>query len=279
MRKISIAGKSIALALMLAGCAGKTGLTDCGDYWVDTSVTSLNQDDRVRYLVIHYTAVDDRESLALLTHGAGSAHYLVSSLPPVVNGKPVARLLVPEDKRAWHAGISDWNGRSNLNDTSIGIEIVNTGFTESAAGKRWYPYAPEQVELVARLAKDIIQRYRIKPDNVVAHSDIAPLRKSDPGPLFPWAQLAERGIGAWPDKNAVDKYLAGRAPDAQAPVADIQRALGRYGYRLPQHGKADEETTRVISAFQMHFRPGDISGRADAQTEAIALALLEKYRT
>ncbi|WP_413730968.1 N-acetylmuramoyl-L-alanine amidase [Sodalis sp. RH22] len=263
---------------MLAGCADRVGITDRGGYGVDTSIASLNQDERVRYLVMHYTAVDDGASLALLTRGTASAHYLVSSAPPLINGKAVAQQLVPEDKRAWHAGISEWNGRSNLNDTSIGIEIVNPGFTESAAGKRWYPYAPEQVELVARLAEDIIRRYQIRPDNVVGHSDIAPLRKTDPGPLFPWAQLAERGIGAWPDKHVVDKYLAGRAPEADAPVANIQRALIKYGYSLPLHGKADEETIRVISAFQMHFRPANFSGRADAETEAIALALLEKYR-
>ncbi|NDL62677.1 N-acetylmuramoyl-L-alanine amidase [Acerihabitans arboris] len=279
MKRISLASKSLALAILLAGCADTSRLTDRGGYRVDTSVSSLNQNARVRYLVMHYTAVNDRRSLELLTRGAGSAHYLAPSVPRVVNGKPVVLRLVPEEKRAWHAGISEWNGRSNLNDTSVGIEIVNPGFTVEAGGRRWHPFSPNQIELVALLAEDIIRRHQISPDNVVAHSDIAPLRKSDPGPLFPWEQLAGRGIGAWPDRPVVDKYLAGRAPDAPVPVLNLQRALAKYGYSLPQHGGVDDETTRVVSAFQMHFRPGDISGRADAETEAIAMALLEKYRT
>lgn len=264
---------------LLAGCSHSGELLDRGNYRVDQSQSSLNQNQRIRFLVLHYTAVDDAESLRLLTCGAGSAHYLVPSVPDVNGGKPVVLQLVAEDQRAWHAGVSQWNGRSNLNDTSIGIEIVNPGFTDGSMARKWYPYDPQQIALVANMAQDIIHHYQISPDNVVAHSDIAPLRKYDPGPLFPWKMLARRGIGAWPDKTVVNKYLASRVPDNPVPVAVLQTALAKYGYTIPQSGLPDEETTRVISAFQMHFRPNNHSGAPDAETEAIALALVEKYRT
>lgn len=135
------------------------------------------------------------------------------------------------------------------------------------------------MDALIALTKDIIQRYQITPDNVLGHSDIAPLRKQDPDKLFPWERLAAAGIGAWPDPLTVIHYLAGRAPDAPADVSVIQSLLKRYGYdQIPQNGVLDEDTQKTISAFQMHFRPRDISGHADAETEAIAHALVDKYR-
>lgn len=264
---------------VLAGCTGSNRQIDRGDYRVDASVPSRSQNDRVRFLVLHYTAVDDAESLRLLTAGNVSAHYLVPQTPVYSGDKPVVRQLVPEEKRAWHAGVSHWHGRENLNDSSIGIEIVNAGYRDGPTGRRWSAFNPQQIEAVTRLARDIIGRYQITPDNVLGHSDIAPLRKSDPGPLFPWESLARQGIGAWPDKIRVEHYLAGRAADAPASIALIQQSLADYGYQIPQTGIADEETIKIISAFQMHFRPADISGQPDAETEAIALALVEKYRS
>lgn len=269
---------------MLSGCAGLAPeivcVEDRGQYKADTaSYRSVGQNERIRYLVLHYTAVDDEESLRLLTAGGASAHYLVTSNPGAHGGKPVALQLVDDDKRAWHAGVSYWNGRHNLNDTSLGIEIVNLGYTDETSGRRWHPYQPAQLDLIERLAADLVKRYGISPDNVVGHSDIAPLRKSAPGPLFPWQALAQRGIGAWPDAGTVDKYLAGRTPTEPASVARIQQALAKYGYRVEQTGTLDEATRQVIRAFQMHFRPDDIRGEPDAQTEAIALALVDKYRS
>lgn len=275
---------STGLGLLLSGCAGLEPhggwIEDRGEYKADVaSYRALGQNERIRYLVLHYTAVDDEESLRLLTAGGASAHYLVTSNPGAHGGKPVALQLVDEDKRAWHAGVSYWNGRHNLNDTSLGIEIVNLGYTDEASGRRWHHYEPAQLELVERLAADLIKRYGISPDNVVGHSDIAPQRKSDPGPLFPWQALAQRGIGAWPDAGTVEKYLAGRKPSEPASVARIQQALAKYGYRIEQTGTLDDATRKVITAFQMHFRPADITGEPDAQSEAIALALVEKYRS
>lgn len=132
--------------------------------------------------------------------------------------------------------------------------------------------------MIERLTKDIVERYGIDPTDVVAHSDIAPLRKSDPGPLFPWKRLAQLGVGAWPDDATVTKYIDGRNKQDSASVSIIQQALARYGYQIPQSGELDNETQQVIKAFQMHFRAQDFSGVPDVETEAIALALVEKYR-
>ncbi|WP_432323688.1 N-acetylmuramoyl-L-alanine amidase [Yersinia enterocolitica] len=279
MRKLLSTG----LLLLLAGCSSSHRdnphkLIDRGEYKVDTSTTSIAQNERVRFLVLHYTATDDAESLRLLTQGDVSAHYLVKTYPESLNGKPVVLQLVPESQRAWHAGVSYWQGRNNLNDTSIGIEIVNRGFTERMLRREWYAYNESQIELIERLTKDIVERYNIDPANVVAHSDIAPLRKSDPGPLFPWKRLAEQGIGAWPDDATVNKYINGRNMSGMASVTIIQQALARYGYQIPQSGELDNETKQVIKAFQMHFRAQNFSGIPDVETEAIALALVEKYR-
>lgn len=132
---------------------------------------------------------------------------------------------------------------------------------------------------MAVLAKDIIHRYQIAPDNVLGHSDIAPLRKQDPGKLFPWEYLAAMGIGAWPDKPRVNKYLDGHSPSAPTEVSIIQALFKQYGYdQIPQNGVMDGETRKTLIAFQRHFRPADVSGYADAETEAIARALIEKYR-
>ena len=279
MRKLLSTG----LLLLLAGCSSSHRdnphqLIDRGEYKVDTSTPSIAKNERVRFLVLHYTATDDAESLRLLTQGDVSAHYLVKTHPESLDGKPIVLQLVPESQRAWHAGVSYWQGRNSLNDTSIGIEIVNKGFTERMLRREWYPYNESQIELIERLTKDIVERYNIEPANVVAHSDIAPLRKSDPGPLFPWKRLATQGVGAWPDDATVAKYMNGRNKNDKASVAIIQQTLARYGYQIPQSGEWDDETRQVIKAFQMHFRAKDFSGIPDVETEAIALALVEKYR-
>lgn len=274
----------LVIATFLSGCTilpsqlEHDSLIDRGAYKVNVTHAAQGKNERIRFLVLHYTAFDDMQSLIALTKRDTSSHYLIPSNPAIHAGKPVALQLVEEHKRAWHAGLSDWNGRSNINDTSVGIEIVNLGYTDEAHDRRWYPYTAQQIDLIAKLSKDVIQRYGIAPENVVAHSDIAPLRKVDPGPLFPWQALAEQGIGAWPDTQTVQKYLGDRAPYALASINHIQTALARYGYTIDKTGALDVSTRKVISAFQMHFRPADISGQADAETEAIAMALVEKYK-
>lgn len=267
----------IVLALLITGCSHR--LIDRGEYKVDTNTSAVAQNDRVRFLVLHYTAVDDTASKKILTQGQVSAHYLVLSHPQKKQGKPVVLQLVAEHERAWHAGVSHWQGRNNLNDTSIGVEIVNLGFTKSFFGKKWYPFNEQQIELIEYLTKDIVKRYKIAPTDIVGHSDIAPQRKFDPGPFFPWQRLAKKGVGAWPDDSLVTQYIGNRNKYAITSVSSIQKILAQYGYTIPQTGKLDTETKRVISAFQMHFRPTNFSGIPDIETEAIAKALVTQYRS
>ncbi|HAS1172442.1 MULTISPECIES: N-acetylmuramoyl-L-alanine amidase [Enterobacter cloacae complex] len=269
------------IVLALFGCKNNPGnFEDRQTYFVNRLEGAQAVNERVRFLVIHYTAQDEPTSIASLSGEFVSAHYLIPEQPAFQSGKPIVLQLVNEEKRAWHAGVSYWNGRTNLNDSSIGIEIVNSGYVDDERGVRhWTPYNDTQIAALSKLAEDIIQRYRIAPDNVVGHSDIAPLRKQDPGKLFPWKALAQQGIGAWPDQHTVDKYLAGRSPFMNGDIVIIQQALLLYGYaEMPQNGILDQKTRKIISAFQMHFRPDDIGGEADAETEAIACALVEKYR-
>lgn len=243
------------------------------------SLTSDAHNERIKFLILHYTALNDEDSLNILTKSQVSAHYLIPQYPKIRHGKPIIFQLVDEKKRAWHAGHSTWNGRINLNDTSVGIEIVNPGFSYSIGKKIWYPYTKKQIKVIIMLIKDIIYRYKITPDNILGHSDITPLRKYDPGKFFPWKQLASEGIGAWPEKNTVKKYLKNISDKKINNVLAIQKMLNQYGYnQIPQHGIFDENTKKIIIAFQMHFRSNNINGIPDAETLAIANALIEKYR-
>lgn len=269
-------GLLLLLALLLAGCTSEKGVVDRGDYRVDTNHPAQNAYSRARILVIHYTADEFAGSLTTLTGRDVSSHYLIPEIPPQRGGKPLVWALVPEDKLAWHAGVSYWRGSTRINDVSIGIELENQGYRIIGGDKRFYPFADEQLQALVRLARDVIQRHGIAPQNVVAHSDIAPQRKDDPGPLFPWQALAQAGIGAWPDPARVAFYLNGRPPMQPVDQASLLDLLARYGYEVtPQMTARQRE--RVISAFQMHFRPARYDGVADAQTQAIAEALLEKY--
>jgi N-acetylmuramoyl-L-alanine amidase len=213
----------------------------------------------------------------VLTTEGVSVHYVVPDAPQIRNGEPVIWQLVPESQRAWHAGTSYWQGTTELNAASIGIENVNLGPVDTPQGRAWQPYPPAQVDALIRLAKDIVTRYNLPPTRVVGHSDIAPQRKIDPGPAFPWKQLYDAGIGAWPDAAAVSRDLAGRNPAAPVDVRALQLRLSRYGYETATDGVLDDRTRRVFAAFQMHFRPRDYSGNPDAETDAIAQALLDKY--
>ncbi|WP_323118096.1 N-acetylmuramoyl-L-alanine amidase [Burkholderia alba] len=266
----------LASLCLLAACASPSRV-DRGTYYADTSRTAQGADSRIRFLVMHYTEIDEAQSLHVLTEEAVSAHYVVPAAPPSERGEPVVYQLVPEQQRAWHAGVSSWQGTTELNGVSIGIENVNRGPIDTPQGRTWQPYPPAQVDAIVRLAKDIVARYRIPPTRVVGHSDIAPQRKIDPGPLFPWRALAQAGVGAWPDEATVAARLAGRAPTDPADVRGLQTKLARYGYDVATDGVLDARTRRVFAAFQMHFRPSDYAGNPDAQSDAIAQALLDKY--
>lgn len=276
----------LIIILLLISCTSENAsmkhnsdYQEYGEWIADKSLSAIAQNERVRFLVFHYTALNEDESLHFLTQKQVSAHYFIPERVKAIDKKPIIRQLVDETKRAWHAGVSNWNGRVNLNDTSIGVEVANPGFHEQLTGEKiWYPFNRDQINAVKKLSRHLINKYDIAPQNILAHSDIAPLRKYDPGPLFPWKELAEAGIGAWPDPLTVKKYLAGRDPSAPGNILLLQKMLKIWGYdKMPQNGQADKMTQRIISAFQMHFRPSDFSGKADAETEAIALALVEKY--
>lgn len=249
---------------------------------VKTYFPAIAQNFRQKYLILHYTALPDDKSVTVLTQQAVSAHYLVNN-----TGDNDIYQLVDENKRSYHAGVSSWRADKNLNDTSIGIEIVNTGYTADAAGKKTFvPFSDDQVKKVAALAKDIITRYQIPATNVLAHSDIAPTRKQDPGPLFPWKKLYdEYQIGMWYDEAAKQSFLDLASVDFTTKYNEpsfiflIQTALQKFGYSLDLSGKWDDATKKTIEAFQYHFRPQNYDGLMDAETWAILQALNQKYPT
>ncbi|HCM9252565.1 TPA: N-acetylmuramoyl-L-alanine amidase [Enterobacter cloacae subsp. dissolvens] len=267
---------TLLLALLLAGCATEKGIVDKGAYDLDTRHQAQAAYPRIKVLVIHYTADDFDSSLATLTDKNVSSHYLIPANPPAPDGKPRIWQLVPENELAWHAGISFWRGTNRINDTSVGIELENRGWQKTAGVKHFTPFETAQIAALVPLAKDIIARYNIKPENVVAHSDIAPQRKDDPGPLFPWRELAEQGIGAWPDASRVAFYMNGRPRYQAVDTAALLDLLARYGYDVPANSTPAQQK-RIIMVFQMHFRPQLWNGVADVETMAIAEALLEKY--
>lgn len=243
------------------------------------SVEGFNQ--RVRFLIMHYTAIDFIGSVRALTGPSASTHYLIpdpADKTYVEAGFNDMRVfnLVDEKERAWHAGVSAWAGRTNLNDSSIGIEIVNLA-TDNDGIFIFPPYNAAQIEAVIALATNIIQRYpEITPTNVIGHSDIAPGRKSDPGSAFPWKQLYAAGVGAWFDEETKEKFSE-KFHDALPEKDEIIGMLKKYGYDTSE-AKNEENYTQLIRAFQLHFRPCNYSGRLDVETAAILYALIEKYK-
>lgn len=215
----------------------------------------------VNILVLHYTGTQTAgEALEILSGKDGkevSSHYTVDE-----DGVVYAH--VPEAERAWHAGISYWRGVDGVNASSIGIEIINPGHE---FGYRRFPQS--QMDAVAKLCQGILSRHAIPARNVIAHSDIAPARKEDPGELFDWPWLAKQGVGLWPNWGEMltpNKVLA-TLGDRGALVASIQRRLAEYGYGVPQNGMFDDETHKVAIAFQRHFRPENIGGEWDSECD------------
>jgi len=267
----------LGAALILSACATPATLKERPGYWADQARSARAYNHRVRFLVLHYTGGNEARAFKVLTGPSVSSHYLVAPTPPSRSGEPIVYQLVAEDERAWHAGSSGWAGRSHLNDSSIGIEIVNAGPVNTSTGRVWKGFDSGQIAAVTRLARDIIDRYGIKPENVVGHSDIAPGRKIDPGPAFPWEQLHEAGVGAWPDARQVAAYR--RRFNARMPsIRQIQAALAQYGYDIANTGVLDKRTRTVLISFQMHFRPARYNGQPDPGTVARLWALNDKYR-
>ena len=202
-------------------------------------------------LLLHYTGmVSAAAALARLCDVAAkvSAHYCIDEDGTLYR-------LVPEAKRAWHAGAASWAGAEDINARSIGIELVNPGHE---FGYRAFPDA--QMAALIELAGGILARHRIPPSRVLGHSDVAPLRKEDPGELFDWPRLAAAGIGLWP----------GECEPCEPPIAaETQRQLAAFGY-----GYLDDDLAAAITAFQRHFRPEKLTGDVDAETAGRLAALL-----
>lgn len=206
---------------------------------------SPSADDRpdppiIDMLVIHYTGMETAAAaIARLTDPAAkvSAHYLIDEDGSVLQ-------LVAEHRRAWHAGVASWRGCTNINDRSIGIELVNPGHEFG-----YRPFTDAQMRALEDLAKDIMRRNPIPPHNVVGHSDVAPTRKTDPGELFDWARLAASGIGLWPEDGGT----------CLMDWDEVIRGLGRYGYDT-------RDRVMALKAFQRHFRPSRVTGRIDFAT-------------
>lgn len=240
--------------LWLAACAAAPA--------IDRSHAAVSQGSRVQYVILHFTWDDWENSLAILTEGPVSSHYLVRDMPVRVYQ------LVDESRRAFHAGESSWRGHTNLNAASIGIEIVNAGNRLADQGVPWQPYPEPQIEAVIALVRDIMRRHGVRPENVLGHSDVAPLRKLDPGPLFPWRRLAEAGLIVWPDAAQV----AARRPDFEQALPDVgwfRERLAAHGFAIEPTGELDDATRRVLAAFQMKYRPARHDGRPDAETAAL----------
>lgn len=207
-------------------------------------------------IILHYTGMPTAEgavSWLCTPESEVSSHYVVLEDGAVLQ-------LVPEDRRAWHAGKSLWKGEADINSRSIGIEIANPGHPS-------LPDFPEaQIASVIALCRDIAERHGIQPAHVLAHSDVAPVRKIDPGERFPWQALHEGGVGHWVPAAPIGGGRYFQLGDAGPPVEAIQSMLALYGYGVPVSSEYCERTKGVVEAFQRHYRPEKIDGVADIST-------------
>lgn len=238
-------------------------------------------DATVDMVVIHYTGMPTAEAALERMcdpKAKASAHYMIGEDGTVWR-------LVAEADRAWHAGESRWAGADNINDISIGIELVNPGHEFG-----YRPFAPAQMAALIALGRDIVARHPIPPRRVLGHSDVAPRRKQDPGELFDWAALADAGFGLWPveaheglwpaethgglwpadapgegmsESGGIGPFMPGASDPA---IAAVQRGLAEFGYAIAATGTLDRATQEVVTAFQRHFRPACIDGAIDAET-------------
>ena len=221
----------------------------------------------VDMLVLHYTGMASAEAAAgwLCDPRSGvSAHYLIGEEGTVF-------ALVPEEARAWHAGVSSWAGEDDVNSRSIGIELQNPGHEGGLPA-----YADPQVEALIALSHTILARHPIPPGRVLAHSDVAPGRKVDPGERFPWARLAAAGIGLWADPAPVDDRDVLAQGDSGESVFELRKSLRNFGYMIELNDMFDDELHVAVTAFQRHWRPGRVDGRADRSTRDQLAELLAR---
>ena len=215
-------------------------------------------------LLLHYTGMASCErAIDWLSRPEArvSCHYVIDTDGSITQ-------MVPETLRAWHAGVASWAGETDINSRSIGFEIHNPGH------ELGYPAFPDdQMAAVVALAADVVTRWRIRPQRVLAHSDVAPARKPDPGEKFDWKRLWLAGVGRWVPPAPVDPAEAGYQPGTcHTDIAHAQALLRTYGYGIEETGELDLATGQVLTAFQRHFRPARVDGCLDRST----LATLER---
>lgn len=228
-------------------------------------LNSPNFDDRtqeIKYLILHYTGMaTGKEAIDRLCSAEAkvSAHYVVEKDGEIFS-------LVPEEKRAWHAGVSKWEDDIGLNDLSVGVEIVNTGHPYPGYESEYKPFTEAQMKSVIQLSKTIIKKHHIKPWHVLGHSDIAWRRKIDPGELFDWKRLSQEGVGLWAG-------LPQNVKSFKIDINDFMNKLASFGYDT---GSASENPSEIITAFQRHFRMDNIDGQLDAETVQLLDSLLRQ---
>ena len=234
-------------------------------------VASPNHGERRGYsrpncLILHYTGMPTgAAALKTLTDPGSevSAHYLIWE-------DGVIDQLVAENDRAWHAGKAWWKGESDLNSASIGVEIVNPGHDGGSP-----PFPERQIAATIALGRDVCARWAISPERVLAHSDVAPARKQDPGEAFPWERLWRAGVGHWTEPAPLSGGGLFAHEEEGPAVRALQAMLALYGYGVEITGVYDRQTRQAVAAFQRHFRQARIDGEADASTVATLKALIE----
>lgn len=208
-------------------------------------------------IILHYTGMETEDGAIdwlRRPESEVSSHYVVRE-----NGEVLQ--LVPESRRAWHAGKSFWAGKTDINSHSIGIEIANPGHT---FGLPDFPAV--QIDAVIDLCRDCMRRWHIRPERVLGHSDVAPVRKVDPGERFPWATLHAQGVGHFVEPSPISSGRFFQCGDSGPPVEALQTMLSLYGYRTDITGIFSESMKGDVEAFQRHFRPERVDGIADAST-------------
>ncbi|KKB96856.1 N-acetylmuramoyl-L-alanine amidase AmiD precursor [Candidatus Arcanobacter lacustris] len=235
-----------------------------------TKYQSPNYDMResvIDTIVIHYTdMVDDAETLALLCNPKAkvSAHYFI-------NREGIIYQLVDDDKRAWHAGISYWRGKSKLNDNSIGIELANPGHLNG-----YIDFTKSQMSSLISICQSLIDKHQIKPINIVGHSDIAPDRKKDPGELFDWKLLSDNNIGIYHDIEILSESEI-LYHDNDYGISDIQKKLSSIGYKIDITDVFDKQTSEVIIAFKRRFIKNKLTNDWDITCQKILDYLYSRY--
>ena len=257
----------------------QTVVKNIGKFQVDSnSYVATGKNERIQFIVVHYTATDNLGSIKELTSSRVSSHFLVLD-----EDDNKIYSLVPLEQRAWHAGASSFRGRTNINDTSVGIEIVSDGIAKEYRNNpyplydHYVEFKPIQIEKTAQIIKYVAEKYNIPTKNIVAHSDIAPGRKKDPGAKFPWKELYDKyNIGAWYDEADKQSFMNEEKFNATS-IREIKDELRKYGYEINRLDEWDKESKDVVYAFQLHFNPKNPTGEMDLETFAILKALNKKY--